>query len=130
MTVSEAVVLRLAMLGYTVTDSDNTGLAYLISRCEQEILSNINQRCCLMACFTRWLTWLPVNFFTARKPQVSLTGWRALTSLRLQRAFQRAIFPLPLPVPAMARQRRRHGLMRCWMPCATLRKVRLLHIGG
>lgn len=42
MTVLEAVVLRLAMLGYTVTDNDNTGLKYLISRCEQEILSNIN----------------------------------------------------------------------------------------
>lgn len=42
MTVLEAVVLRLAMLGYTVTDNDNTGLEYLISRCKQEILSNIN----------------------------------------------------------------------------------------
>lgn len=42
MTVLEAVVLRLAMLGYTVTDNDNTGLKYLISRCEQEVLSNIN----------------------------------------------------------------------------------------
>lgn len=42
MTVLEAVVLRLAMLGYTVTDNDNTGLEYLISRCKQEILSNVN----------------------------------------------------------------------------------------
>lgn len=42
MTVLEAVVLRLAMLGYAVTDNDNTGLEYLISRCKQEILSNIN----------------------------------------------------------------------------------------
>ena len=42
MTVLEAVVLRLAMLGYTVTDNDNTGLEYLINRCKQEILSNIN----------------------------------------------------------------------------------------
>lgn len=44
MTVMEAVVLRLAMLGYTVTDSDNSDLAYLIKRCEQEILNNINQK--------------------------------------------------------------------------------------
>ena len=43
MTVTEAVVLRLTMLGYTVTDSDNSGLAYLIRRCEQEILNSINQ---------------------------------------------------------------------------------------
>lgn len=44
MAVLEAVVLRLAMLGYTVTDSDNTGLEYLIRRCEQEILNNINHK--------------------------------------------------------------------------------------
>ena len=31
MTVYEAVVLRLAMLGYEVTDNDKTGLEYLIN---------------------------------------------------------------------------------------------------
>ena len=44
MTVYEAVVLRLAMLGYVVTEDDKTGLEYLISRCEKDILDNINHK--------------------------------------------------------------------------------------
>lgn len=44
MTVYEAVAARLAMLGYTVTDADKTGLALLISQCEQEILLAINRK--------------------------------------------------------------------------------------
>jgi len=43
MTVYEAVVLRLAMLGYEATDADKPGLLYLISKCEKDILANINQ---------------------------------------------------------------------------------------
>ena len=42
--VYEAVVTRLAMLGYTVTDADKTGLEYLIHKCEAEPLANINHR--------------------------------------------------------------------------------------
>ena len=42
--VYEAVVARLAMLGYTVTDDDKTGLEYTIHKCEAEILVNINHR--------------------------------------------------------------------------------------
>ena len=42
--VYEAVVARLAMLGYTVTDADKTGLEYLIHKCEAELLANINHR--------------------------------------------------------------------------------------
>ena len=44
MTVYEAVVARLAMLGYTVTDDDKTGLEYTIHKCEAELLANINHR--------------------------------------------------------------------------------------
>lgn len=44
MTVYEAVVARLAMLGYTVTDDDKTGLEYTIRKCEAELLANINHR--------------------------------------------------------------------------------------
>lgn len=44
MTVYEAVVARLAMLGYTVTDDDKTGLEYTIHKCEAELLVNINHR--------------------------------------------------------------------------------------
>ena len=39
MTVYEAVVSRLAMLGYTVTDNDETGLNFLIDKCEKDILA-------------------------------------------------------------------------------------------
>lgn len=42
--VYEAVVDRLAMLGYTVTDADETGLKYTIHKCEAELLANINHR--------------------------------------------------------------------------------------
>ena len=42
--VYEAVVDRLAMLGYTVTDDDKTGLEYTIRKCEAELLANINHR--------------------------------------------------------------------------------------
>ena len=44
MTVYEVAVARLAMLGYTVTDADKTGLEYLIHKCEAELLANINHR--------------------------------------------------------------------------------------
>lgn len=44
MTVYEAVVLRLAMLGYEVTEDDKPGLEYLISKCEKDILADINQK--------------------------------------------------------------------------------------
>lgn len=44
MTVYEAVVARLAMLGYTVTDADKTDLEYLIHKCEAELLADINRR--------------------------------------------------------------------------------------
>ena len=44
MTVYEAVVSRLAMLGYTVTDNDETGLNFLIDKCEKDILADINKR--------------------------------------------------------------------------------------
>ena len=44
MTVYEAVVARLAMLGYTVTKTDTPGLEYLISKCERAILDNINHK--------------------------------------------------------------------------------------
>lgn len=59
MTVYEAVVLRLAMLGYEVTDNDKTGLEYLINKCEKDILANINQKVLPDGLFTRlWIWWL------------------------------------------------------------------------
>ena len=44
MSVYEAAVTRLAMLGYAVTESDKPGLEYLINKCEKDILDNINHK--------------------------------------------------------------------------------------
>lgn len=44
MTVYEAVVPRLAMLGYTVIGADKPALEHLIKKCEVDILSNIHHR--------------------------------------------------------------------------------------
>lgn len=41
----EAIVLRLAMLGYTVNeDTDKPALDYLTAKCERAILDNINHK--------------------------------------------------------------------------------------
>lgn len=42
MSVYEAVVARLATLGYTSTEADRVSLEYLIPKCELDILVNIN----------------------------------------------------------------------------------------
>lgn len=42
--VYDAVVLRLAMLGYKVTENDKPVIEYLISKCGVAILSNIHHR--------------------------------------------------------------------------------------
>lgn len=44
MTVYEAVVARLAILGYTVTEMDKTGLEYTIRKCKAELLTDINHQ--------------------------------------------------------------------------------------
>ena len=42
--VYEAAVLRLAMLGYTVTEQDKAGLEYIIAKSENELLGSINHQ--------------------------------------------------------------------------------------
>ena len=44
MDVYEAVVARMAMLGYTATDEDKPGLEYMIAKCEAELLADINHK--------------------------------------------------------------------------------------
>lgn len=44
MTVYEAVVTRLAVLGYKVADKDKPGLDYLTGKCEKDLLANINHK--------------------------------------------------------------------------------------
>ena len=43
MTAYDAVVARLAMLCYDVTDADTAGLNFLLNKCERDILADINQ---------------------------------------------------------------------------------------
>ena len=40
----DAVVPRLAMLGYTATEGDRPALKYLIGKCRVELLTNINHK--------------------------------------------------------------------------------------
>ena len=42
--VYEAVVPRLAMLGYSATEDDKPALDFLISKCRVELLTNINRK--------------------------------------------------------------------------------------
>ena len=44
MDVSEAVVPRLAMLGYAAAEEDKPALEFLASRCRVELLTNINHK--------------------------------------------------------------------------------------
>lgn len=44
MEVYEAVVPRLAMLGYSATEDDKPALEYLIAKCRVELLTNINHK--------------------------------------------------------------------------------------
>lgn len=44
MGVYEAVVSRLAMLGYTAADEDRPGLEYMIAKCRVELLADINHK--------------------------------------------------------------------------------------
>lgn len=110
MTVYEAVVLRLAMLGYEVTDNDKTGLEYLINKCEKDILANINQKLLPDGLFYTLVDMVAGHFMYNKKPPVL---WRALTLRLLPKALQRVIFLSPLPVQAMAHNLRRHALMPC-----------------
>lgn len=91
--VYEAVVDRLAMLGYTVTDDDETGLKYTIRKCEAELLANINHRKLPPPLFTPLWTWWPVISCLIRKPPEGLTGWRALTSTPPPRVSRRGTSP-------------------------------------
>ena len=44
MGVYAAAVARLAMLGYTVTEEDKPGLAFMIAMCEAKLLADINHK--------------------------------------------------------------------------------------
>lgn len=74
MTVYEAVVSRLAMLGYTVTDNDETGLNFLIDKCEKDILADINQRVLPDGLFYVYVDMVAGQFLYDKKAAGGLDG--------------------------------------------------------
>ena len=74
-TVYEAVVLRLAMLGYEVTDNDKTGLEYLINKCEKDILANINQKVLPDGLFYTLVDMVVGHFMYNKKAAGALEGF-------------------------------------------------------
>lgn len=88
--VYEAVVARLSMLGYTVTDADKAGLEYLIHKCEVDILTNINHRELPKGLFYTLVDMVAGQFLFNKRP---LAGWRASTSMPPPRASRRVTSP-------------------------------------
>lgn len=130
MTVYEAVVSRLAMLGYTVTDNDETGLNFLIDKCEKDILADINQRVLPDGLFYVHVDMVAGQFLYDKKAAGGLDGWRALTSPPRPRASRRVMWPSPLLEPVMEPAALRPALMPCLQgSCARLR-VRWRLFGG
>ena len=130
MTVYEAVVSRLAMLGYTVTDNDETGLNFLIDKCEKDILADINQRVLPDGLFYVHVDMVAGQFLYDKKAAGGLDGLEALTSPPRPRASRRVMWPSPLLEPVMEPAALRPALMPCLQgSCARLR-VRWRLFGG
>lgn len=75
MTVYEAAVLRLAMLGYEVTEDDKAGLEYTINKCEKDILANINQKVLPDALFYTLVDMVAGQFMYDKKAAGALEGF-------------------------------------------------------
>ena len=68
-------MLRLAMLGYEVTDNDKTGLEYLINKCEKDILANINQKLLPDGLFYTLVDMVAGHFMYNKKAAGALEGF-------------------------------------------------------
>ena len=75
MTVFEAVVSRLAMLGYKVIEDDTPGLEYLISKCEKDILADINQNALPDGLFYTLVDMVAGQFMFNKKAAGDLEGF-------------------------------------------------------
>ena len=75
MTVFEAVVPRLAMLGYKVIEDDTPGLEYLISKCEKDILADINQNALPDGLFYTLVDMVAGQFMFNKKAAGDLEGF-------------------------------------------------------
>lgn len=75
MTVYEAVVTRLAMLGYKVADKDKPGLDYLTGKCEKDLLANINHKELPDGLFYTLVDMVAGQFLFDRKAAGDLEGY-------------------------------------------------------
>lgn len=68
------VEMRLAMLGYTVTEADRPRLQYTINRTERELKANINQREVPDGLYYVWVDMAAGSFLHELKAAGQLTG--------------------------------------------------------
>lgn len=81
------------MLGYTVTDTDETGLKYTIRKCEAELLANINHRKLPPPLFYILVDMVAGHFLFDKKAAGGLDGLEALTSTPPPRVSRRGTSP-------------------------------------
>lgn len=74
MTAYDAVVVRLAMLGYDVTDADTAGLNFLLDKCERDILADINQTVLPDGLFYPYVDMVAGQFLYDKKASGGLDG--------------------------------------------------------
>lgn len=74
MTAYDAVVARLATLGYNVTDADTAGLNFLLNKCERDILADINQTVLPDGLFYTYVDMVAGQFLYAKKACCGLDG--------------------------------------------------------
>ena len=130
MTVYEAVVSRLAMLGYTVTDNDETGLNFLIDKCEKDILADINQRVLPDGLFYVHVDMVAGQFLYDKKAAGGLDGLEGFDFSAPAKSITEGDVPSPLLEPVMEPAALRPALMPCLQgSCARLR-VRWRLFGG
>ena len=75
MTAYEAAVARLAMLGYEVTNEDETGLEYLTIKCEADLLENINHSTLPTGLFFTLVDMVAGQFMYDKKASGTLEGF-------------------------------------------------------
>lgn len=74
MTAYDAVVARLATLGYNVTDADTAGLNFLLNKCERDILADINQTVLPDGLFYTYVDMVAGQFLCDKKACGGLDG--------------------------------------------------------
>lgn len=74
MTAYDAVVARLAALGYDVTDADTFGLIFTLEKCEQALLADLNQTVLPEGLFALYVDMVAGQFLYDKKAAGGLDG--------------------------------------------------------